>query len=459
MLLKRYFLSVMILMMLLLGIVFTFSLVIDPYGLHGNSKIIRVNNIKPVMINHSRMIKAYEVNAVKPKTIFLGSSTVEVGLNPDANMLSDLPKPIYNLGLSGALEYETYRYLQESLIKGNLESVIFELHFTSYVNKKNEVGFKEERLTVNQKGNKRSQLEISYNYLQDLLEHSISSNAIIDILKTFAYSFLNKPAVGYYANGQRNIDHWKHTLESKSGYGSSFYLSNLETKIKQKSAHICRGDFDELQNVKELKESKRQILYLSKILNLVKNNNLNMKVYISPDHAWALENLVGEGQWAAYENWKREVVSLIDEFNTENPETAIPLWDFSGYNTVTTEFVPPVGDLNIKMKNYIDFRHYVPPIGDRILNKILDKNQNNNIEDDFGVRISRDNLESHLAKLRSKRKEYVASQPRNALAAYAEGYLKRDEAECNKLNNLYEVYTNDFHGNIKKILKLTEYDD
>jgi len=459
MLLKRYFLSVMALILLLLGIVFTFSFVIDPYGLYGNSKIIGVNNIKPVMINHARMIKAYKVNAEEPKTILLGSSTVEVGLNPDSKMLSDYPKPIYNLGLSGALEYEIYRYLQESLIKGNLKSVIFELHFTSYANKKNEVGFKEERLTANQKGNKRSQVAISYNHLQDLVEHSISSTAIIDMLKTFAYSFMNKPAVIYYANGQRNIDHWKQDLDSKSGYGGSFYLSNLEAKIKQKLAHTCSGDFDELQNVAELKGSKRQILYLSKILNLVKNNNLNMKVFISPEHVWALENLVGEGQWASYEDWKRKVVAVIDEFNIKNPETALTLWDFSGYNSITTEFVPPVGDLNRRMNNYLDFRHYAPPIGDRILNKISDKHQKNHVDDDFGMRISGDNIESHLAELRFTRQKYVSSQPQNALAAYAEGYLKRTETDCNKLTNLYNIYTKDFHGNTKKILQLTEYDE
>ncbi|TAF02480.1 MAG: hypothetical protein EAZ77_18810, partial [Nostocales cyanobacterium] len=93
-------------------------------------------------------------------------------------------------------------------------------------------------------------------------------------------------------------------------------------------------------------------------------------------------------KWESFETWKRKVVQVT------------PVWDFSGYNTITTE------QINDVMENYPDSSHYTKPAGDLLLNRILGY-QEKEVPADFGVLVNKENIESHLAKIRLDREEWV----------------------------------------------------
>ena len=75
-----------------------------------------------------------------------------------------------------------------------------------------------------------------------------------------------------------------------------------------------------------------------------------------------------------------------------------PVWDFSGYNSITTQPIKPV------MNNYVDNSHYSPPIGAFVLNRVLSHNVEQ-VPKDFGVLMTPDNIEQHLANIGSDRTE------------------------------------------------------
>ncbi|NET72339.1 MAG: hypothetical protein F6K62_15805, partial [Sphaerospermopsis sp. SIO1G2] len=89
-----------------------------------------------------------------------------------------------------------------------------------------------------------------------------------------------------------------------------------------------------------------------------------------------------------FENWKKKLVELT------------PVWDFSGYNSITTEKLQDV------MENYADSSHYTKPVGDLVLNRILGY-QADQVPTDFGVLLTPENIESHLAKIRADREKWV----------------------------------------------------
>ena len=129
-----------------------------------------------------------------------------------------------------------------------------------------------------------------------------------------------------------------------------------------------------------------------KIVELCRQNNIDLKVFISPAHATQWESIKVTSKWDTFEQWKRELVKVT------------PVWDFSGFNSVTTENIKP------KMNNYVDNSHYSPNIGNLILNRIFG-HQSESIPKDFGVLLTADNLEQHLSQIRSDRLLWIKNNP------------------------------------------------
>ncbi|NEQ62463.1 MAG: hypothetical protein F6K53_35770, partial [Moorea sp. SIO4A1] len=92
--------------------------------------------------------------------------------------------------------------------------------------------------------------------------------------------------------------------------------------------------------------------------------------------------------WPVFEEWKRRLVEIT------------PVWDFSGYNSITTEAISE------EMKNYWDSSHYREEVGDLILNRLFSY-QAHTVPEDFGVLITPDNVESHLGKVRNERESWA----------------------------------------------------
>ncbi len=81
-----------------------------------------------------------------------------------------------------------------------------------------------------------------------------------------------------------------------------------------------------------------------------------------------------------------------------------PVWSFSGYNSITTE---PISE---NLKNYIDPSHYRSEVGDLVLNRILEYNDEK-VPDDFGVLLTPENIESHIEQVRSDREAWAKKHP------------------------------------------------
>jgi hypothetical protein len=78
-----------------------------------------------------------------------------------------------------------------------------------------------------------------------------------------------------------------------------------------------------------------------------------LNIFINPIHARQQEIIHHEKQWLTFEQWKRELLSIVEKANNHHPLVEpVQLWDFNGYNTVTMEAVPKVGDTRTAMNWY-----------------------------------------------------------------------------------------------------------
>ena len=103
-----------------------------------------------------------------------------------------------------------------------------------------------------------------------------------------------------------------------------------------------------------------------------------------------------------WEKWKFEIVRINEVEAKRHGKEPFPIWDFSGFNSVTTETIPPINDSESQMQWYWESSHYKRELGDLVLDRVFNYNNlSRNVPDDFGVLLSLDNIASHLSKVRS----------------------------------------------------------
>jgi hypothetical protein len=351
----------------IMGVVL-FNLAIDPYGAIATPKIAGFNQSKPEQRNHVRLFKAIAITRQKPTIILLGSSRTEVGLNPN-HVAIPTPSSTYNLGISGANMYEVLRYFQHALKnQPDLTHVILGIDFFMFNHQRgNQIDFDETRL------------EKQHLILPDFLDVTFSLDALSTSYTTLLANRPDSSATPYYANGMRNPDFFiQHNLPKQSivqgfKFGLSEYLHDPTL-------------------YQDYTLSRQQLNYLKQLIHLCQKNQIKIHLFISPSHATQWEAIHNAGLWAVFEEWKREVVQIT------------PVWDFSGYNSITTE---PISET---MKNYLDNSHYRQNVGDLVLNQLL-HHHSDRVPQDFGVLITPETLESHLQTTRSNRENWVKTNP------------------------------------------------
>ena len=85
-----------------------------------------------------------------------------------------------------------------------------------------------------------------------------------------------------------------------------------------------------------------------------------------------------------------------------------PLWDFGGYNSVTTDEVPPPENPSRSMRWYWDIGHYNKTLGDIIQDRIFNFHEAGRVvPEDFGVQINSKNIDQHQSLQNAKQREYM----------------------------------------------------
>lgn len=349
------FLAAAIMPMLTVGLV---NIAVDPYGVFNTPSLANINQWKPEKWKYQRLFKAIAITRLKPVTVFLGSSRTNLGLNPAYSGLKD-HQPAYNLGLNGANTYEALRYLQHTIKnQQNLELVVLGVDFIMFNESLgNQPGFWEGRLE------KQSLMP------QDAVNTVFSLDTLSSSQKTLAVNQAKLADDIYYPNGFMRLQREeKQTIFSFKQALSTYFTVHDSYQLST-------------QYLEDLKA----------IVELCQQQNISLVVFISPAHATHWEAIQVAGQWKIFEQWKREVAEIV------------PVWDFSGYNSVTTE------PLSENMTNYIDSSHYSEKVGNLVLSKILSERQEA-VPKDFGVLLTPENIESHLAKVRGDRKIWLGNR-------------------------------------------------
>ncbi|HRN82996.1 MAG TPA: hypothetical protein PK667_13100 [Nitrosomonas europaea] len=137
------------------------------------------------------------------------------------------------------------------------------------------------------------------------------------------------------------------------------------------------------------------------------NREIRIHLYINPTHALTMSALYWNHKWEAMEIWQHSLVEVVDAARQSGCD--IRLFDFSGFNSITTEALPQVSGKNI-MKNYVETSHYRDNVGAMILERMFN-GAAGSIPGDFGVELNGKMLSTHLEEMRFNRDQYHIQHP------------------------------------------------
>lgn len=353
------------------------NLIVDPYAIWHTPSIAGVNTAKYAGF-HSRIPKYVEwANWSKPpQTILLGTSRTADGMRTDHPALLD--GTTYNMALGGQPIHESLVLFKHALKHGKLRRVVIGLDFFAFNAYWATDAVDEKRLVP------------GTNF--DLL---FNTSTFSDSITTIRHSL---PEIEIISSAHAG------------GTADSAIPMRLRFKEVEKIfVTYHRPPPFQRYAYTNPKTGSNSIMDFQEMLNLAYANHIELYMFISPSHAWHWEGLANLGLWENWQQWKQTLVNLNHQEAAKTGIAAYQLWDFSGYNSITSEAVPAT-NAEHNMKWYADSSHYNRACGDLILDRVLGySDASRPIPDDFGNLINQQNIVAHLSSIRLARKNYAAS--------------------------------------------------
>jgi len=366
------------------------NVVIDPYSQFDSPEISHLNNIKSESGRQERGYKITMAQKLRPDLLVLGSSRENYGINPN-----DIP--VDGVKYNGATVSQPYRESRLTLdylarnhaYPGHiLLGLLFEF---SDVHAMLPPDFDEEQLYAD--GIKR-------------LSGLLRMDTVQSSFKTVTCNLLNASCASvYYKSGLKVPTHFSSSL-GEIGQHRQFvdnerrYMRDYHYPLPLCEKHPF---IDHVSGYSRMGEIRA-------LLRLAYSQKADLKMFIGPSHARQWETIRVSGLWDKFEEWKLLLVA-INEDEADKAHTApFPLWDFSGFHTISSEQIPAEDDKKTRMKYYFESSHYTPEAGRLVIQKMYTPSEDH-LPSTFGVQLSSGNIELHLKNLRDQRNDWESSHP------------------------------------------------
>ena len=351
----------------------TFNLIIDPYDLLGIDVFNGAEWQKTrVRSGGGRRHKSVGLTSGPFEIVVMGTSRSEVGINPRGEGFGN--KKVYNVSLQGTNLYELYRVFQFVMEESRPERIVMEVSFSNFTTRRTVGGDFSGSLF-----NARIPREIL------LLRYVLSISTLWDSLLTVWDNLRGVESAytdwGFRKDFKKNINHavaFRKTLRN--------YMSDPERYGG------FRYGLDRLELLREMVDQARR-------------SRVPLTLFIPPVHAYQLETMRVLGLFDLFEKWKRDLVRTVSDVDPSH--AFVELYDFSGYNEFTTEPVPGA-DGDAEMKWYWEPSHFKKALGDMVIKSMLGPGAENS---PLGRRLTKTNVEAHLAKIREQQRVYGAEHP------------------------------------------------
>jgi hypothetical protein len=401
---------------------------VNPFGMYRAITVEGFNAHKPEVFQRVRLLKAYEVRRLGPRGIVLGTSRSHLGLRPSHEGWRADASPRYNLAFDGATTREMYHYLVHAHAVRPLRQVVLGLdtYHALPVPASSRPGFDLD--VLKQPGTPTLGL---------LVRADLRLLASLDTLRA------SLRTIRAQAHAEPR---W--LAEDGQRLGEVFFRRPGETFVREGPLAYFE-EVDRMEVAFQLEwtlpphrpgaaaapapppgPTETSLDYIARIVGFCQDNGIDLRIFLTPAHAHQMEIQAATGAWPAVEAGKRALAQLLAEARARRPDRPeVPLYDFSGYSSVTTEPLPGPGE---EMRYYWESSHFKEVVGDYVLDRMFGvQRPERPVPPDFGVVLTAENLEAEMERVRRDQAAYRETHPTDValIRRYVEDWYRQNGQE------------------------------
>ena len=364
-------------LLLLVAIVALVNGLVDPYLVIGAPRITGVNAAKPVTIDHTQLAKNHLVLRMPARGLMLGSSKVEVGLDPASTSWPADGRPVFNYGIPGSGIRDATANLRRAMAQHAVRRVLVLIELEEY-------------MRPEAAGAPISPAPARFPALGDgagdVLLATLSTDALVASAKTLLAQ--RDPNV---------IDLSPAGTMSEGGFRRVALSDGFDALFLQKDRMLIASFADMAARLKANPDAPlAHLADLEDLIRLCRQHGITLDIAIAPFHADYLDALDRAGLWPRYEQAKRALAVLVAEAG----QGQVPLWDFLGYDSFSTEPVPDPGDRSGSTRWFWEPSHFRQRLGEKILATIYRGDRA------YGVPLAPGSIDTRLLAERQARRIY-----------------------------------------------------
>jgi hypothetical protein len=383
-----------------------FNYIVDPYRFFDSTDRPGINEYRQRFFLGQYVSKPYALAEQAPEAVILGVSRA------GSSLATDHPgwkgTHVYNYAMAGSTAYLLWRNYQHAKASGDLKKVLLMLDFYMFnVHKEDRptTGYAlkyEERLAVTPEFKRNREYPVRL--FQDTLTSLISFEMLYESWNTVL-------AQSQIANGEL----YKSTLTS-----SGFWIIDPPPKetqrwlfrhVEKQYMTVTWFPLPDKKFALRREDGSSNLVYLQRILADAYREGIDVRMAFMPFHARLAEAMRAVDIWDDFELWKTDVVQLIEDEAAKAGKPAYPVYDFTGYNTITTEPVPSAKDKTTRMRWHLDPTHVTRATGDLMQNILLGVDGER--YEDFGQKVDSGNIDSYIERTRRDRERYIEKFPKD----------------------------------------------
>jgi hypothetical protein len=373
---RRYLVIWFIAVVALVGLIGAFDALIDPFLVIGAPRIAGLSAAKPETTTHTQLAKDYLFARMRPVGLLLGSSKVDLGMDPESRFWPENARPAFDYGVPGAGLRDELADLRRAVGLGTVRRVLVVLDIQEFMKPPSAV---EPALLA-----ARTWVQ----HVRDIVLATLSLDALRASIATVIAQRQPHP-IDLSPDGATNDQGFRNEVET-DGYETLFVQKEMEnTKYLARLAASLRAHPDAgIANLDQVAD----------IIAICRRHRIALDFAVAPLHSDLLTQIDRAGLWPRYQRAKAALTRLI----TPKGGGAVRLWDFSGFDAVSTEPVPTRAEHSAETRWFWEPGHFKRALGDKILTAIYGGAPG------YGVLLAPGTIAAHLATETAARDAWMA---------------------------------------------------
>jgi hypothetical protein len=335
---SHYLKHVFSISLIFLTTIASINYLVNPFSIINTDRIKGLNEIKPQSSHRIGTFKKYQPVYFQPKTILVGNSRVEMGLDPKHDSFKKL-QPVYNLGVPGPAVRGQLSYAQNVVDKSIVKNIILSLDYRDFLDEQETEG--------------STLLPLELNEVKDKVAALLSLDSLLASVITLLNQKANAP--NRLVDGFNPANEYREIIKFE-GQNALFehQLKLLNRKLKGK--------------LHDSKRIQREILLLDKKISEWLANDIEVMLFINPYHHDYYTTLEEHKLLISFNLWKDLIRTRFSG--------KLKFCDFSSLGYKKSKDVL-IGD---ELRYFWEPTHYKKELGDIMIPMILSGCQSSSLK-------------------------------------------------------------------------------